>query len=208
MIEHNCEQYSDSWWAVRRGVPSASEFGRIITPAKGQIAAAHDGYISTLIGDLIDLDYPRKDEFATAAMRRGMAMEPEARRKYAFDTGRLIRQIGFCTTDDKRFGCSPDGLAGDDGVVELKNPSAAQHVAWARAGTLPVDHAAQCHGQLIVTGRSWVDFVSYLPGEPLFIVRVEPDEFTVKLRTCLDQFWDKYQTALAQFRPTQETAAA
>lgn len=202
MIEFTMDQYSDEWFRVRRGVPTASEYGRIITPKKGELAAAHDTYINALIGDLFDLEYPAKDEYATASMRRGTAMEPEARRKYAFDTGGVVRQTGFCKTDDNRFGCSPDGLVGDDGAVELKNPSAAVHVGWTRAGVLPDDYKPQCHGHLIVTGRAWVDFVSYRPGFDLFIVRVKPDDFTEKLRGCLDQFWDRYQAALRQFAPS------
>ena len=187
----DCEQYSDKWWEARRGVPTASEMGRIITPKTGKLAAAADGYIFTLLGDLYDVEYPRKDTLATAAMRRWTMMEPEARSYYELHRGVDVRQVGFCTTDDGRFGSSPDGLS--EGALELKCPMPATHVEWLVGGTLPDEHKVQCHGHLIVTGLPWCDFLSYLPGAPPLLVRVEPDDFTKKLRDCLEAFWVKYQ---------------
>ena len=203
-----CEQYSDDWWKVRRGVPTASEAGRIITPKKGELAAAHDGYISALIGDLLDAEYPRKDDVATGAMRRGTALEPKARRMYEFEQSERVLQVGFVLSGCGRFGCSPDGLVGNDGGLELKNPAAGKHVEWVRAGVLPDDYKAQVHMSLIVTGRAWWDFASYLPGQDLFVVRTTPDAFTAKLRECLDLFWDRYQFALDLFRPSAQERAA
>lgn len=190
------EQYSPDWWAVRRGVPTASEFGSIITPKKLQLAAAHQTYIHRLIGDTFSLDYGKAEGPVTEQMRRGTINEPESRRWYEMHRDCEVTQIGFCKTDDDRAGCSPDGLVGDDGVLELKNPSAHTHVAWLLEGGLPDEHKAQVHGQLIVTGRQWADFLSYCPGLPPLLVRVEPDAFTEALRKCLDDFLAKYTEAL------------
>lgn len=194
-------QYSDEWWAARRGVPTASEFGNIITPAKGQYAAAADTYINQLIADKFDPCYGPKDEFATAAMRNGTILEPEARRFYEFERDAEVKQIGFCMSDDRRWGSSPDGLTAE-GALELKCPTMAVHVGYLRDGVLPPKYLAQCHGHLIVTGREYVDFMSYCFGLPPLLVRVEPDEFTTKLRECLDRFWGEYQEALAKIEAT------
>ncbi len=201
MTIFDMDQYSPEWWKERRGVPTASEFGSIMTAKTMKLAAAHETYIHRLIGDLFDLEYGKKDDIATAAMRRGTEMEPEAREFYEVQNKADVRQVGFCLDTTGRFGCSPDGLVGEDGCLELKNPSAHTHVAWTLAGGLPDEHRAQVHGHLIVTGRKWCDFLSYYPGLPPLVVRTEPDEYTAKLAAALDEFWTKYQTALALFKP-------
>ena len=130
-------------------------------------------------------------------MRNGSAMEPTARRYYEFDNDCEVKECGFITTDDGRFGYSPDGLVGDDGLIELKSPKHHTHVAWLRAGIVPPEHLAQCHGGLLVTGRAYIDFMSYAEGLPPLLVRVEPDEKTEALRVALERFWDEYQAAKA-----------
>ena len=188
MIEHNCKQYTPEWWSVRRGIPTASNFHRIMMPAKRQLSTQASGYAYQLIGDLYDYHYGPRDEFATAAMRNGTQMEPETRRYYEMERDCDVRQVGFCTTDDGRFGASPDALVGDDGVLELKTPTHATQVAYLIAGTLPTEYATQVHGQLIVTGRKWADFMSRAAGLPPLLVRVEPDDYTEALRKCLEDF--------------------
>lgn len=195
MIVHRCEQYSDEWFALRRGVPTASAFEKIITPKTGKLAAAHEGYICELIGDLGRLDYPGERP-ATPAMRNGTLTEPEARRFYEMEQGD-VEQVGFCLTDDGRFACSPDGLVGDDGILELKCPEPKTHVGYLLANELPPEYVPQVHGQLIVTGRKWCDFLSYCPGFKPLMVRIEPNEFTDKLRAVLEEFWPKFLAAKA-----------
>lgn len=192
-------QYTPEWWALRRGVPTASEFGRIITAAKAEFAAGHKSYINDLIGDELDPEYPRVNDGATIAMKRGTVLEPEARALYELWAQQPIKLVGFVTTGCGRFGCSPDSLVGDDGVLELKSPMPATHAGYVLAGGLPADYRAQCHGHLIVTGRKWSDFMSYLPGQEPFIVRVTADDFTSKLAACLYRFDLAYQEARKRF---------
>lgn len=192
MTIHDMEQYSPDWWAIRRGVPTASEFSSILTPKTGKLSAAADTYICRLIGDLYDPEYPRIDKGVNDAMREGTRREPESRRWYELDRALSVQQVGFCLTDDGRFGCSPDGLVGQDGVIELKNPGHAQQVRYLIDNTLPDDYRVQVHGQLLVTGRKWLDFMSYAPPLPPLLVRVVPDEFTVKLAAALEAFWVRF----------------
>ncbi len=183
------DQYSQEWWDVRRGVPTASEFNRIVTPAKWQMGEGAKTYACELVAQAYDINYGETSDFATAAMRNGTIMEPEARRYYELETGSDVQQVGFCLSDCGRWGCSPDGLVGDDGGLELKHPTAATQVKWLMAGTVPIEHLAQCYGGMIVAKRSWWDFLSYYPGmEPLH-VRVVPDEKLVKLTEALELFW-------------------
>lgn len=191
-----CHQYSPEWFYHRCGIPTASEFDSIITPAKGE-QAKWDTYIHRLIADLYRPDYGIAEDYVSTAMENGSLIEPEARDWYAFQTGNKVEQVGFCTTDDGRFGCSPDALVGDDGVLELKCPEPHTHVGYLLAGVLPPKYRPQCHGHLIVTGRAWLDFMSFSNGLPPLLVRVKPDEYTEKLRTLLDGFWTAYQHTLA-----------
>ena len=195
----DCHQYSPEWWAARRGVPTASEFGNILTPKTGKLAAAAESYICRLIGDTLDLEYPRLSE-GNEAMRRGTGAEPESRRWYEMEVGVPVQQVGFCLSDDGRFGCSPDGLVGSDGLLELKNPLPHTHVKYLLDGGLPDEYRAQVHGQLIVTGRQWCDFVSYAPGLPSLVLRVTPDEYTEKLAEALEQFYAMLHAAWLKIR--------
>jgi hypothetical protein len=196
-----CAQYSPEWWTARRGVPTASEFGSILTAKTMKLSAAADTYICRLIADLFDFEYGVERGPVSKDMARGKEFEEESRRWYEMETGRDVKQVGFCISDCGRFGCSPDSLIGDDGALELKNPAAHTHVGYVIDGVLPSDYLAQCHGQLIVTGRAFVDFLSYRPGFPPLMVRVTPNEYTDALRAALEVFWNRYQETLKRFRP-------
>lgn len=181
-------QYSDAWWAIRRGMPTASEFDRIITPANGDFSKSATGYACQLIADMYSPSYGPSDDYVSAAMKNGTDTEPEARRMYEFDRGVKVQEVGFCVSDCGRFGCSPDALVGAGGVVEIKCPEPQTQVMYVIEGGLPQKYKPQVHGHLVVTGRSWCDFVSYSPNLPELIVRVVPDDYTKKLRDALDQF--------------------
>ena len=220
-------QYSGAWWAIRRGRPTASAFERIITSGgkKGtpKYSEQSADYAAELIGDMVSLTPPFFSEQSngrnTPAMQAGIDTEPEARRFYAMDSGNEVREVGFCMSDDGRYGCSPDGLIGlkltgdlepfegfnayegtCDGVLELKCPLLKTQSKYLLEGGLPPDYRAQVHGHLIVTGSKWVDFVSYSQNLPALRVRVEPDDYTGLLKKALDQFWDYYSLALAKMK--------
>ena len=184
----DCQQYTSEWWEARRGVPTASEFARIISPKKWEYAAGAQGYIHALIAETYDPAYGRHDQYVSRAMAVGTHMEPEARRFYEFSRGDEVQEVGFCLTDDGHFGCSPDAIVGEDGGLELKSPAYKTQVKWLLDGGVPPDHLAQCHGFLVVTGRHWVDFLSYCPPLPSLLLRVEPNDHTKKLSAALDKF--------------------
>lgn len=191
-----CEQRSREWWSLRRGVPTASQFSRIMTPAKRQYAAAAKTYIRELYVELLPDNIPRSGSgFVNKSMQHGIDTEPEARAWYEFRNNIDVQQVGFCKTDCGRFGCSPDGLVGADGGIEIKCPGGETHLEYQDEGGLPLAHACQVHGFLIVTGRAWCDFVSYIPGLPdeqQICVRVVPNDFTADLRGHLETFAAEY----------------
>jgi hypothetical protein len=196
---HYMPQYSPEWYEARRGIPTASAFDRIITAKTQKPAAGAESYINELIADSIRLDPTCFTERPmSSAMKHGTDCEPEARRFYEMDRGATVQLVGFCLNDEDTAGCSPDFLVGEDGVGELKCPQPKQHVEYLRAGVLPDEYRAQCHGHLIVTGRAYCDFLAYCPAFPPLLVRVVPDDFTEKLRGILKEFCDRYAAAKAQ----------
>lgn len=198
-----CEQGSAFWHSVRRGRPTSSDFDRIITPVKGLPSASQDGYIDELIAQLLDQNYSQEpsNQYISPSMQQGMDYEGAARSWYSFQFDREIRQVGICLSDCGRFGASPDGLIDDDGILEIKCPELKSHIRYLREGVLPSEYRCQCHGLLAVSGRQWLDFVSYSPVPELenFVIRIVPDAFTVKLLNEVTAFADKLDAALAKF---------
>ena len=192
MTIHRFKQYSKEWWDAHQGRPSASNFGKIITPAKADFSKSAVEYCYELIAELYDPNYGMVEDYVTAAMRNGTVMEPESRRFYEMERDCDVEQVGLCESDCGRFICSPDSLVGDDGVLELKNPAYKTQIKYLIQNKLPDEHKVQCYGHLLVTKRNWCDFLSYCPRLPPLLVRIEPDEFTLKLAEALEQFWKLY----------------
>ncbi len=193
---HRCKQASDEWLALRCGLPTASNFSQIVTPAKGELSKSRTKYIDELIADRITGPPIDGGAYTSRAMDYGSVMEADARQYYREHHTRCfedeVEEVGFITDDEGRFGVSPDGnvvsTINPNGGLELKVPLPKTHVGWWRAGVLPIDHKCQVHGGLAVTGYEWWDFMSYCPGIPPFIIRVKPDDFTKLLLERLIEF--------------------
>lgn len=168
---YDFEQRSEEWFAIRCGKPTASSFDKIVT-AKGEPSKQSQKYLYKTAGEHIA--GIAEETYQSAAMLRGIELEEEARNLYEMITGREITQVGFCVEDG--CGCSPDGLVGDDGMIEIKCPIISTHVGYLLDNKLPTDYIQQVQGQLLVTGRKWCDFVSHYPGLKPLIIRVERDE--------------------------------
>jgi hypothetical protein len=173
------EQGTQEWLDARLGRPSASQFSKLVTTA-GKPSASADDYISEMIAERITGE--REPIYVNEWMQRGTELEPRARETYEFMYDVDVQEVGFILDDSGEFGCSPDGLIGEDGGVEFKCPAPKNHIAWSRKGKCPSKHYAQVQGCLYITGRKWWDFMSYHPDMKPFVVRVERDEeFIAKL---------------------------
>ena len=171
------EQGTEEWSQARLGVPSASQFGKLIT-ATGKPSTSAEGYINQLIAERMTGE--RAEIYTNAHMERGTMLEPEARSYYQFIIGREVRQVGFCLHDTIRAGCSPDGLIDDCGL-EIKCPSAPVHVAYLRDGKLPAQYKPQVMGCIWITGAESWDFLSYHPEMPPLLITVERDQKYIDL---------------------------
>lgn len=197
-----CQQKDSTWWAARKGIPTASSFDRIITPVNGDPSKGMDEYIYELIEERMSTVAPGPaDEYVSPAMAAGIRNEPHARRWYEAFMDMEVRKVGFCLADCGRWGCSPDALLFTDadtmaGSLEIKCPEMKAQARRLIKGVLPPECKVQVHGILLVTGLPFCDFVSYCPGLETFHIRVQPDAFTAKLAECLECFWKKYVEAL------------
>lgn len=110
-------------------------------------------------------------------MWRGITDEPLARDKYS-EKYAPVTQAGFMTYEEPgvKIGYSPDGLVGDDGLIEIKSRRPKKHVSTVLSGHPPAENMAQCQAGLLVSGREWLDYVSYCGGLPMWKTRVYPDQ--------------------------------
>ena len=184
-------QGSPEWFEARRGIPTASAFGKIITPARGELSAQSVGYIAELIAETTE-DYNPEEQCRSYWMERGREIEPEARDWYAFRYNVEIEEVGIILNHGA--GYSPDGLIGK-GAVEFKCPKPSTHVKWLLKGGLPDEHKPQVHGGLYIGDLDWIDFVSYCPGFRKLVVRVTPDKYTQNVAAALRQFNEAYEHA-------------
>ena len=194
MIVVECIQGSPEWLTARLGLPTASQFHRVLTPKTLKLSSSADAYRNELcaewlIGEPID---PAANEW----MQRGTELEPQAVAYYEAQRDVDTTEVGLCLTDDRLAGCSPDRLIGDDGGLEVKCPSAKVHVGYLLKG-VEGDHMAQVQGCLFVTGRQWWDVMSFNPAMPPSIVRVERDP---KFMAALEAALENFTTALADMR--------
>lgn len=183
----NCDQNSAEWIAARAGVVTASEFSTVMAKGKGGgESVTRRKYMLTLTGERIAGASPF-ERYTNAGMDRGHEYEEPARDLYSLVKGNDVTRVGFMRRSD--VGYSPDGLIGSDGLLEIKTKLYHLHLECLLRDEVPSDHKAQCQGGLWVSGRDWLDFVSYSPGLPLFIKRVHRDEaYIARIKVEVDEF--------------------
>lgn len=165
-------QGSEEWLESRLGRPTASNFGKLITPT-GKASASAQGYIDELIAQKITGEIP--EFFKSEAMQRGNDLETVAKSLYEFTYDVEVKEVGLCLHDKYECGASPDGLIGLDGGLEIKCPLPHTHVSYLRDGGIPSKYIPQVQGCLWITEREWWDFMSYHPSMEDLIVRVYRD---------------------------------
>ena len=178
MIRHDHPQGSPEWLAARAGVITASRYkdacDRLKGGAMSKAAAAYAAEVAVerIAGMPLGLD------FQSWQMRAGQDQEPAAREAYELHSGELVEPAGLLTTDDGRFGYSPDGLVGVAGLVEVKTLLSASQIVKCIADGDISDYRHQCLGGLWLTGRQWIDLVLWAPAlapinRQLTVIRIE-----------------------------------
>ena len=170
------EQGTDEWLAERCGIVTASVAGQLVTPTlKTANNDTSRGLTMTLAAERITGHVEPIQP--SRAMERGTLDEPYARDAYAEHKGWAVDQIGFMVRqfDGFKIGFSPDGLVGDDGVIEIKSRAQKIQLKTVLADQVPAENLAQIQCGLLVSGREWCDYVSYSGGMKLWTKRVYPD---------------------------------
>lgn len=172
-------QGSAEWKAYRCGRITASRIGDIIAKTKSGWGASRANYLAQLVAERLTGEVA--ESYTNSAMQWGTDREPDARAAYEFRRDVEVAQVGFIDHPAIAMaGCSPDGLVGDDGLIEIKAPLTATHIETLLDQCVPSKYEPQIQWQLACTGRKWVDFVSFDPRMPeamsLFITRVERND--------------------------------
>ena len=201
IIHRDIEQGTPAWLAIRLGLPTASCFDKIITPAKGDMSKSARGYAQQLVAETL-MGEPIEDDIGNLAwVARGKLLEPQATQQYSFTTDVELETVGFITTDCGRIGCSPDRLlVGQNGCLEIKVPAPKTHIAYLTDGP-GLDYKCQLQGLLGVGEFEFCDFYSFHPQLPPALIRVQRDEpYIAKMRSALAEFLDMRDAMLVQAR--------
>lgn len=160
MDPRELEQGSEAWLQYRLGKVSASRVADVMVRTKTGYGAGRKNYLSELLCQR--LTGRAEDNFTNAAMLRGTEMEPVARSVYEMKNSVVAHEVGcFPHPEIDSFIASPDGLVGDDGLIEIKCPNTATHVDFLRTGKIDRRYVLQMLAQMACTGRGWCDFVSF-----------------------------------------------
>ena len=196
----NCNQNSEEWYKIRLGIATASSFSKIIT-STGKSSTSLKEYAYQLVSEKLALE---QDEFySNAILERGNELENEAREYYEEICLKKVDQVGFILNKDENYGYSPDGLIGNDGLIEIKCPLQKNHTKYLYDNILPTEYKAQVQGGLLVSNRKWCDFISYHPNfieeKKMLIIRIVRDEEYIQLlRTGLKNLIELKNSILEQ----------
>jgi hypothetical protein len=192
---HDVKQKTNEWYALRAGIPTTSDFDKIITPT-GKKSGQSDKYADKCLEEYIE-GGPLDDGYTSHWMKRGTELEGEARKKYEFITDVDVEQVGFVTNHGA--GCSPDGFLGRWGLIEIKCLKAGNVITSYRNG-VPKKYIPQVQGQMWVCEREYCDLVIYHPKLKINIIRIEKDEeYIEKLSEYVAQFNEKLNGLKEEF---------
>lgn len=192
---YNFEQRTEDWYNIRKGKMTASNAETIIANGKGL-----ETYIYNLMAEYYSS--AEKENYINADMQRGIDLEPEARLEFEFYTNLDVQEVGFIEYNEF-IGVSPDGLIGDDGLIEIKCPNDSVYFKLLLSDNIKPEYIAQMQMQLYVTDRQYCYFVSYNPNfeKSLYIKKITRDEEMIeKLKKGLDKGTELIKEIKKNFR--------
>ena len=204
MIDLEIKQGTEEWHQIRLGKVTASRVSDVMSKIKSGESAGRKNYKMDLVVER--LTNTPTSSFANAAMAWGTETEPLARMAYEVHSGNFVETVAFIQHPSiEWFGCSPDGLIGSEGNLEIKCPNTSTHIDYLLAGVPPAKYVPQMQTQMACTGRLWTDFVSYDPRLPpelqLFVVRLDRDEaYIQQIEDEVKQFLDEVKQIYSQLK--------
>jgi putative phage-type endonuclease len=207
MIE--VEQRSNEWFALRLGKVTASRVADLMAKTKTGYSATRENYMAQLVVERISNS--QAESFTNAAMQWGTDQEPYARAEYEATQGAMVEECGFVSHPTiEMAGASPDGLVGDDGLIEIKCPNTATMIDVLLTGVVASKYNTQMQFQMACTGRQWCDYVVFDPRMPakaqMFIKRVARDEaFIAEMEAEVTKFLSEVAEKVAKIQSIIES---
>ena len=206
---HQVQQGSGEWLKARLGVVTASEADSLLTPMfKARTGEGVATYTARKVAEKV-LGFSWDEGANSFHMEQGSILEGEAIPWLEFAHDISVQRVGFITSDDGRIGCSPDGLIGADGGIEVKCPSIPVHARYLLDGELPKDYAIQVHFSMYVTGRPWWLFLSYNRQFPALLLKVERDpKADAAIAHALELFAEDFDAKCKRLRDLRDAENA
>lgn len=199
------EQRTDEWFQARLGKVTASRLADVLATIKTGESASRRNYRIELVCER--LTQKKGEGFSNVHTERGVELEPIAKSSYEAANGLFVQDVGFVNHPTIQMsGASPDGLVGDDGLIEIKCPTPANHLDTVLSKKAPAKYIPQMQWQMACTGRKWCDFVSYCAefGDSdfaLFVTRVmRDDDFIAEAEKAVIQFLDEVELQINQLK--------
>lgn len=196
------EQRTDDWFAARLGKVTASRIGDVMAKTKTGYSASRANYMAQLVVER--LTNRKEESYTNAAMQWGTETEPLARSAYEVAKDVLVKEVGFVDHPTiPMSGASPDGLVGEDGLIEIKCPNTATHIETVLNNNIDNKYILQMMWQMRCTNRKWCDFVSFDPRMPeelqLKIIRVDYDQrFVSEIESEVNKFLSEVDGKVAK----------
>ena len=204
------EQRSAEWFAERIGKVTASRIADVMAKTKTGWGASRANYAAQLIAERLTGQV--QESYSNAAMNWGTETEPMARAAYCFLYDAEVVEVGSVPHPTIAMSsASPDGLVGDDGLIEIKCPQTATHIDFLLCGTIPEKYRLQMLWQMACTGRKWCEYASFDPRLPadmqLKVIRLARDDVAIRdLETSVIVFLAEVDAKLAALYKLREAA--
>ena len=193
MIIHNFDQRTDAWYTARLGKLTGSDFHTFLGNGETKKNKLLQKAAEKITGKSDD------DHFVTEDIQRGIDLEDEAILAYEMTTGNSVDKVGFIE-ENEFVGCSPDGLVGTDGIIEVKCPKQSVFLKQVIDQKIKPEYYTQIQFNLLVSGRKWCDYIAYNKNFPLFIKRFEIDtEAREKIVNAIEECTNKIKEFISSY---------
>lgn len=195
-IFRDITQNTPEWEAARCGLLTASAFSDVLAKGQGKTRRT---LLYKLAGERIT--GKPAENYRNGYTDRGHEAEDQALAWFEMTTETTVDKVGFVRCNERRVGCSPDGLIGEDGGIEIKSVAPHLLIPILESGEFPSEHRAQVQGSLWVTGRKYWECVAFFPGMPPFKVRAErEDRYIAELAVAVKEFNAELDALVARYK--------
>ena len=208
-METEIVQGTTDWFAIRLGKVTASRVADVIAKTKTGYSTSRENYMAQLVVER--LTQTKAESYTNAAMQWGTDQEPFARAAYEAAQGVMVEEVGFVPHPTIEWaGASPDGLVGDDGLVEIKCPNTATMIEALLTGKVPTKYFTQMQFQMACTGTKFCDYVVFDPRMPakaqLFVTRVNRDDaYIAEIEAEIVKFLAEVESQVQQLNQILES---